>query len=119
MVVEVNCAYVHGWYEQIWLKSLPVVTNIKFCHSRQTNMTHVLDPFGTHMDQKDLVIDLTVAYWSNIQDKATIAHLTFFHVFISEFFDQLQKLPSGKMFHPLPEQELEVLAYCSLVQPHH
>ena len=28
-MVEVNGAYKHGWYEQIWLNSLCVMSNVK------------------------------------------------------------------------------------------
>ena len=60
-MVEVNGVYNHGRYEQIWLKSMRVMSNIKVfatqdkqMASRSTgrqNTTNYIDLYNTHMDQ--------------------------------------------------------------------
>ena len=51
-MVEVNGVYKYGTYENKCLKSLHVMSNVKV-FATQTNMTHYIDPHGTHMDQKE------------------------------------------------------------------
>ena len=52
-VVEVSGAYKHGWYEKIWLKSVRVMSILATQTIGQPdNMTHYIDPYVTHMDQK-------------------------------------------------------------------
>ena len=46
-MVEVNATYKHSQYEQISLKSLCVMSNIK---DFATQMTDYIDPYVTHMD---------------------------------------------------------------------
>ena len=57
-MVEVNGAYKHGRYVKNWLKSLRGLSNFKVFATQdgrtdgQTNTTHYMVPYGTHMDKK-------------------------------------------------------------------
>ena len=57
---EVNGAHNLDRYGKNWLKNLRVLSNVKsFCYARcpasQTNTTHYIDPYDTHMDQKSVL----------------------------------------------------------------
>ena len=60
-MVDVNGAYKHGRYDNIWLNSLRVMSNIKvFAHAKRpagrTNTTHYIDQYDIEMDSKKSMV---------------------------------------------------------------
>ena len=66
-MAEVNGIYKHGRYELIWLNSLRVMSNVKVFAMQDElagwpNMTHYIDPYDTHMNQKEVCFVVTSAW---------------------------------------------------------